>query len=798
MKSTNSSPITVVIRNLHRIITVIFFLLPFGWFPAGTVDLGGDSSRLHLFDPARFLEATAWWGFQQSGIGAITPNYYYVPYVSVLTFIMAFIRSPWLLSAALHGLKLSAAFYFMSRTVDLVVRESDPRQNDSAGWVSVAAGLAYVLSPYTTAGWTIALTTHDHVFIYPVVVYSLWSLFLTGKVRYAVASLAATVLFAINFSYTGAPSFLSFYPLAILYGMFVFRKHIRKNFSFRMVGAGVILSVLSHSFHLLPTASAVLTRDTTISQRIFNDVHYNLNYLYGNLQASKLSANFLHRPTSTSVTLAFGAVLIIVISALMFGRRMKSLSAAFAICLALLFLMTGDITDVGVWLYAALFRIPGFGIFRNFLGQWMQSFAFFSALSFGLAISALSGKWRGWSGLVLAISVSLIITASAWPFLSGQTLRTIELGGAKIEVAVNFEQAFGRMLEFAESVRNDGKFLSVPLTGCCYDVLTDENGRYYIGVSPLTMLGGRADFNGYAILNPFSESFLRSIADQSRTEDDLEILGLLGVRYIVHNRRDANYLPFDGYPYDYVKKYVPADQTGYRAWISSLGGTAISEDESFSVSELSEKDRYPTVYTPTALIRYEPHPDETPYDRAMAFVPRSSSEKKIAYIERGVTDLPEKLESPPIQFQRVNPVRYRVTIGTDAVSEPFVLVLSQLYAANWRLRAGPSFRWDTPVTSTYFDGSVIEYEKSESYLRDDLFDSGFRYQGPEFRHFRVNGYANAWLIDPDLSGSDPLSLTIHFQDQSYFAWGLVISVLAWITVGIGSIKHGISRVRNLV
>ncbi len=52
----------------------------------------------------------------------------------------------------------------------------------------------------------------------------------------------------------------------------------------------------------------------------------------------------------------------------------------------------------------------------------------------------------------------------------------------------------------------------------------------------------------------------------------------------------------------------------------------------------------------------------------------------------------------------------------------------------------------------------------------------FRKPLNEELHFNVNGYANAWYIDPKKLGmNENFTITLYFKPDSYFHFGLIIS-----------------------
>src|SRR5258708_3035237 len=81
-----------------------------------------------------------------------------------------------------------------------------------------------------------------------------------------------------------------------------------------------------------------------------------------------------------------------------------------------LYLLSAKISNLGILVYQDLFYIPGFSMFRNFIGQWLFIFAFMYALLFGQAVSLIL-KERSVSFIKIFTIISvLMITISAWKF----------------------------------------------------------------------------------------------------------------------------------------------------------------------------------------------------------------------------------------------------------------------------------------------------------------------------------------------------------------------------------------------
>lgn len=89
---------------------------------------------------------------------------------------------------------------------------------------------------------------------------------------------------------------------------------------------------------------------------------------------------------------------------------------------------------------------------------------------------------------------------------------------------------------------------------------------------------------------------------------------------------------------------------------------------------------------------------------------------------------------PVLSYAKINPTQYKIKVTKS--EQPFILVLSQLYHPGWEAK--------------YQDEKIIEH------------------------HFRVNSFANAWLIDR----KGDFNITLEFTHQKSFDLGKIISVLS--------------------
>ena len=92
------------------------------------------------------------------------------------------------------------------------------------------------------------------------------------------------------------------------------------------------------------------------------------------------------------------------------------------------------------------------------------------------------------------------------------------------------------------------------------------------------------------------------------------------------------------------------------------------------------------------------------------------------------------LGNPTIEYQQIDPAKYIITIGSS--SSPAILLFNERYSPLWRLASGK-----------------------------------------EIKHFVIDDYANAWVIDPSDSET---SYTLEYTPRRFFYIGIAVSALGFI------------------
>lgn len=405
-----------------------------------------------------------------------------------------------------------------------------------------------------------------------------------------------------------------------------------------MLAAGPVF-VGVQAFHLLPQIINLIEPGSFTNTRVFDRasiMHEGVRYFTAILPLASVARNIFLTPVAPFV--------FIIGFLLTKGSRALVLTAGFYVMV--LYLYSAKITGIGVELYKQLFYLPGFSMFRNFIGQWPFVYTFFYALLFGLAAYEVLQRLKPKFAVMLVVVAVGVWTAGAWHFLKGETINAIHRQSDNVRMTFAMDPKYEETVQFIRSLSEDGKILTLPLTDAYYQVIAGRDGGAYVGTSTISQLTGKKDFNGYQVLGPFAENLMRH-AREKNYQEFIKILSQLSIRYIFHNSSPVIYEHgFPAVPYTYMKTSFPPTQKGYEDLIAKLPVVRIYENGSYAMYELDETVRKPEVYLADA--------------QGERLRPNNS-----------------------LEVVRINPVTYRVLYtGKDSWS---MLVFNNAYSRSWKL-----------------------------------------------------------------------------------------------------------------
>lgn len=793
IKYTTASKLRIIVF----FICILLFTLPFFWLKPGEMDLGGDSNRLYFYDPISNLKAFAIYSVTPYGTGTIYHNQYFIPFLLFIAFLKSIFHSPTVLIAIFNGFKLAGSFIFVFLIIkELFRKEIGTKMTLAQSIAAILGAIFYTFSPSVIDNMKYALVTHSQVFLNPMIFYFLLRYLTTSSLKYIWFSLLTTFIFSANFSLQAPPPFFAFYPLVIvfllLYNFFVLQKPI--------LWKGIIIGMLFflglHAFHLFPVASIVFDKGSEFNTRVFesaSEVNAGLLGFNQLLAAGKISVHIL-LPLEIN-KLSWSLIMIPALTVLGFlslQKKNKTLLLIAMFFLITLFLVSANITHMGVEFYRKLFYIPGFGMFRNFYGQWQWVYTFFYTLLVALSVSYLFSRLKKKYVFIISIATIGFIVARSWIVINGDIVNVFHRASNDVSVVIRMDPHYEKMLEFIKKIPNDGRILHVPFTDYSYNIVGGANRGAYIGHSMLAFLAGRNDFAGYQNIDPFSEVFVKLVKERNYPLIK-QMMSLLQIRYILYNSDEiVSDKFFPTFPYGYTG--VPISQSESKDFVNNISEKKMYEAGYYSIFEVDKKQYLPRLYVASEMYFYDTIPKyDVQYSRASSFFPEklldSNKDPRIAFIDRMAcnTILPTiicsqnnfhaDIKDTQIIYQRINPTKYRVTIKN--ATKPFLLVFQNSFNSHWKLYPANNPIPSRNISDSYFNGGVIELMPASQIFDRNPFETNKMKSVYGSTHVKVNGYANAWYIRPsELSGDGNHELILEMTTQKTVYYSFIMSAIS--------------------
>ena len=738
------------------IIAAFLFIVPFFWLKPGTVDLGGDSSRLYFYDPIHYLKSYPLYVVVPNGFNTEINPSYLLPFTLFLAFLKKLFVSSYLLTTVFNSLKLVGAFLSVAGIVTTLLRAFPHKDTDRKNiyFASFVAAIFYTLSPALTefGWWTRALYTHHLFFLNPLMFLLLLKYVITKNFRYVLLFLLISFVFSTNFFLS--PYFFSFYPLTIVFlGIFAIFV-LRTRLVIKEILFAAILYILVHASHVLSNIIDLFQVNSQLHDLVFlneSTVRGGLNYFLTIAGSTKFAHNLFGlaqqsvSPFSTYTLWVFAPVLITL--GLLFsaqtvkeGKMKKTFLLLILFWLSTLFFATAKITNVGLEFYKLLFTVPGFSMFRNYVGQFLHVYIFFYALIVGFSSFYIFTVVENYKRLIITIGIAGVCIIGAFPFLRGDAIRIPLNPGAKekINIGVRFDPAYEDILKQIRNDPLDSKYLLLPIDDSGAQVLRGVDGGY-MGPPTIAYLTGKSVFSGIGGLERFQEVFIRVILNKDY-EGINNLLLLLNIRYLFHNSDPSIYGEnFSAYPYGYARKIMPLSQDIYGAFLedlsttnkTTLGGSyhiyTINEDVYTPHLYIATKTYYVDAKNPQAILS----PFLLTKDKRLAVFPSTDntqeSNENILLLGKRESTLLQAYS----QKKDAILVADSVDPNTYALLHPF-LVLQEKTAnekANVMLRmdfddhvykAQAHIKFLKDMTSDAFANEVIKYDKAIRAIFEDI------------------------------------------------------------------------------
>ena len=734
-------------------------LLPYYLF-RGQLFIGGDDSRLCSMFPEACLENVAFFSwFHFASVGQFNPAQFLIPQLLAVK-----LGEYVLPNLVVHYLFLSApalvGFVYFRKLVLALFRDKPNTHLPAATGASL-----YVLSPillvtqwavFSHAVWLVALV--------PALGYYLIKYVADGALKHCLAGACLSCLLSV--AVFSIPWLLGALVPILLGALSVISLVSRPALtrSFRRVAVFVVIVFGSQLFWLVSFIAEALDRNRASylgqafseEQRqtfgpivMATSIGNNIIYPVLNLFHRQIAFDF-QWPSRTAfsnfydITVWLNVVYpLVTLAGLSIvvkrgNRHHKMLALGFTVAfMAALFLVTVNIGPLRP-LFLALGNLPGFVMFRNFADKFALGYVLVYAALISCALVSLGSS----SAVRQTIACSLVLGVTA---LNLVPVRKLLNGGIWTAEAVQPSGHIGSeyasfLAEVKRTVPSTSTVLSLPFNVAGYSIVVDhgDSRQAYVGRSPLQILIGRWDLAGDLSLLPKDAQLLRQL---------LLARDYAGINVFLHDH-DVGYIV--------VTRNIPS---------------ALLKSYLYDKSLMRVQDDHLLRAISGDLIQ------------------RSSFGSYELYVAKDPTML---LESPNMQFRRINPTHYRLYLhNLDAQR----LVFRDTFHSGWHLypRAWEANETCSPVTSVG-PAATVECESHDTYWDRDWLPALYERTAFDQSHTAVVD-GNAWWLEaktakqlpaqfirshPD--GTVDMAMDLYFTPQSYFYLGLMASLGFWLAL----------------
>lgn len=787
-------------KILVSFICIILFILPFFWIKPGELELGGDSSRLYLYDPDSFMQANSLYSIQPDGVGDLRSDQAMLPFLFLLKLFYFIFHSPYILICLLNSLKLVGAFLFIYLiVVEILKNHVQDYKMQLAEIAGILAGIFYTFSPSVGKTMQFSLIVHNQIFLNPMVFYLLLRFLVSQKSKYLWFALLTTFIFSPNFTLV-IPSLYAFFPLTLTFlGIYV-TFCLGKPLPLKKIFVGTILFLGIHAFHLIPTIISIFDPGHILNTRIFDTgtiQNQGVDYFTSVLKYAMVTRSFFYSYSIPQVQwTTFVAPLAIILGFLIIKAREKTFTLIALFFFITTFLESANITNLGNAMYKILFYIPGFSMFRNFYGWFIYVQAFFYALLLGYAFFLIFSKLKKRIVYISSILIIGMFVFNSWKFISGQIIRDPHRGTNNVSTIMQMDPNYEKILSFLRNLPDDGKIFDFPLTEFGYQVVPGLNRGAYIGPSPMSYLTGKRDFSGNPILEPFSATLLNLIKEKN-IDGIKRLFGLLNVKYIFYNSDPRAYEEyFPQVPNSVLLKLLP-DSASLKDFVDKIIGKEVVNFGTYHIY-YSDKNYYlPHFYVPISVVPYDGKKIDYIGKNTLFFVDTKLTDPRIGYIDSQlcmqvlsrckVGEIIHESDMPAITYQKINPTKYKVIVSN--AKAPFFLIFSDKFHTSWKAYITDSKEQKPKVQESYFGEKIQEAYHENIFLNMKTFETNNLKSIPEKQHISVNGYANAWYITPaDSDIKNNYEIIIEMGQQRIFYYGLGMSIVSLVVFLFWGVK----------
>lgn len=773
---------------MHIIIFFIISLMPFYWLRKGVPVAFGDSVSSMYFQ-MNYLNIRSWaWdclistGRESYGFSALPTSVFYF-FIQKIPFINDAARQALLLFLILLISFIFAYFFVMELFKEY--KEYNKRKQ-----IAFFSSLFYVLNFFT-------LFYFFFKFQYSLYIIPFTSLFLFLLVKgLKNSNLLYTFLIAISISifaivFLNPPWGLTILLLGFIYLIYI---GIVNGFSniLKFFALMFLICLLINMFWFLPFLNSFRNYyELSITLSSIYDNFYsstNVISLYHLLILSPHQKAFLWKyPNwrnyySTSVFVLIGILFPLIIFSSLLEKKKNRIILFFSLIIILgLFLTKAGNPPFGNILFWIVNNIPFMGAYRVPVEKFMIILIVGETVLFGYSIALIYDFLKKYKklgkSLFILFCTFILFVVYAFPFWTGQILTSPNnWNGKEISAFTRIPEYYFDLKGYINNDATNYRVISLPLRP--KDHTTFEWKYGHVGANFVRIFLSRPTFSMKIFEKTWDKGMLTLSEGMNNEKSINKIMGILNIKYaILHHDIDLLHGNYGGITLDNPEKLKKILVKNNFSYIKSFG--------KLDFYKISEEYFLPHIYPFTIDVLIYNNINDILNMLEMSTTNKLPLFIKKANLKMEVPKLNTSQASPTITFRRINPTRYDVKV--DNATSPFFLVFLESYHPKWKAYIKTEIskletrngKWE--IIAKYPAMHVKEAKHEMKFTPKDI-SYLFKKPIPEKYHMLVNGYSNAWYIDPKEIGNQNFTITLYFKPQSLFYIGLFLSTFSTIAI----------------
>lgn len=606
--------LTFVGKHIYKIIFLICLYLPYTWF-GFNVNLGGDQGNVYLLHPLDYFQNISLKDWYPIGVGYFNPSYFTAPFM-LFAGIFRLIPQPiFLLHHLTYSLVIFFSFYYFSKTLEILFKKLLKFHN-------ILISTLYVSSPITSfIIYEIPLYT---IFTAPLMVFYIYK-FLQLNLNnfqpnqeikvyleiFLITFIFSIGLFQVPWILPFILLFIAFFVILLIDKKTPFTKIIFTSLKF------LTTVLLASLFWIIPFLNQFLRKEKSIMSAFFTDSSLVNTF---NLTVEKLSqftniinpfVNMEHflvyknfdSPRYELYEGYFSSVwylnfIIPVIFVLTFGlislkKEVSSKGFKFIILILiftiLAFSYTVDVPDPNfkdIFLYLGN-MIPGFGMFRNFIGKFSLSVAtgLFLVLAAASELANTPFKFIKKKPITLnklnTFLLIILCLVNFYPFLAGKYIDTKIWRSEMGRMVQDLDSDYYELIDYIkQNVDQKYKIANLNINHSGYEVVYGKNKdtkNIFLGNSPAPTLTGHNYFVSTKNISNLRPQ-INSLMAEKKFEEIAILYDLLGIKYIMLNKQRPTSINYSWFEEGFLTRAVESE-----SFKNEVLGEKIFENEQYSL-----------------------------------------------------------------------------------------------------------------------------------------------------------------------------------------------------------------------